>query len=68
MVSCYDDFVFVRQGGEPVYLGLELDYVAGVCEIAGVDEDVAGGDVIGDVCVGVADAYDSDWGSFGRWR
>lgn len=41
MVSCYGDFVRMREGGEPVDLGLEFGGCSGVCEVAGVDEDVA---------------------------
>lgn len=61
VVAGDDDLLFVRETVEPVELGLDLRDCAGVAEVAGVDEDVAGWDGgwgVG-VCVGEADESDA---------
>lgn len=62
MVSGYEDFVGVGEGVKPVYLGLEFGWGAGVCEVPGVDQDVAEWDwFVGNEIVGIGDADESDW-------
>lgn len=53
VVACYDDFVLVWERVEIVDLGLEFFGCAGVCEVAGVDEDVAIGERWRNESVGV---------------
>lgn len=65
MVAGYDDFLLVRERVEPVELGLDLRDGAGVAEVAGVDEDVAGWDGVRGAGVGVGEADDAD--SVGAW-
>ena len=62
MVAGDDDLLSVREGVEPVELGLDLRDGAGVAEVARVDEDVAGRDGgwgVG-VGVGVGEADEAD--------
>lgn len=59
-----DDLDGVGLGLEPVELGLDVAGGAGVGEVAGVDEDIAGGDG-DDLVVGVGDADDADGGLVG---
>lgn len=60
MVAGDDDLLSVREGVEPVELGLDLRDGAGVAEVARVDEDVAGRDGGGCVGVGVGEADEAD--------
>lgn len=60
MVAGDDNLLFVRETVEPVELGLDLCDRAGVAEVAGVDEDVAGWDGGWGVRVRVGEADKSD--------
>ncbi len=60
MVAGDDDLLAVREAVEPVELGLDLCDCAGVAEVAGVDEEVAGGDGGRGVGVGVGEADEAD--------
>lgn len=65
VVAGDDDLLFVREGVEPVELSLDLGDRAGVAEVAGVDEEVAGGYGGGGVRVRVGEADEADavgWG------
>ena len=53
VVAGYDYFVLEVEGVEPVDLGLDFGGSASVGEVSGVDEEVAGRDVIGLQAVGV---------------
>jgi hypothetical protein len=53
MVPCNDDDFAVRQRGKPVYLSLDFGDGASVRQVAGVDQDVARGDMVRDVRVRV---------------
>lgn len=53
VVAGYDYFVLEVEGVEPVDLGLDFGGCSGVGEIPGVDEEVAGRDVLGLQAVGV---------------
>lgn len=63
VVAGYDYFVLEVEGVEPVDLGLDFGGGAGIGEVSGVDEEVAGRDVIGLQAVSVRYADDAD-----RWR
>lgn len=62
VVAADEDLVLVRLSGKPVELGLNVGDGAGVGEVAGVDEEVAGGDVDVGAVVGVGEADDADGG------
>jgi hypothetical protein len=55
-----DNLVRMGEGGEPVDLGLNFLRRAGVGEIAGMDEDITGGDGLRDEGVGVGETDDGD--------
>ena len=57
MVASYRNLVLMRQAVEPVNLGLDFGRRTGVGEVAGVDEKVTVGDIIGFEAMRVADAY-----------
>ena len=55
VVPSNDDFVLVREGGEPVELGLEFGDSAAVGQVAGMNEEVAVRDGGGGVVMRIGD-------------
>lgn len=51
MVTCYHHFMRVWKGVQPIDLGLEFCWCAGLSEIACVDEKIAVGDIFWDLAV-----------------
>lgn len=65
MISCDDDFDLVRLALQPVDLLLDFFSGPGLGQVAGVDENVTGGDV-DELFVSVGYADDADGGSAAR--
>lgn len=68
MVAADDDFMWVRETAQPVHGGLDFAGAAIVAEVAGVDEEVAIGNVGVFESVGVGDADDADGTGVRGWE